>query len=304
MKIFAHVSLLLAFCCHSALALEFSLPAAGDDIVGQVQTVSAQKGDNLAQIGRRYDIGYAEMVEANEALPRDKALPPGAEVVVPRQFILPKIRQGIVANLAELRLYYFPAGQKTVYTFPFAAGRQGWNTPLAITEVIRKAANPVWIVPPSIMADSLRHGKKLKPVYKGDDPENPLGHYALYLGEEGIRVHGTLAPRSIGRRASHGCLRIWDDDIEFLYNTVPVGTPFVIEHEEAKAGWRDHVLYLEVDSPFAEYHEADAVSKALDQATAAHPATIDWQKVDQVSADQQGIPVAVGYDASRTALPN
>lgn len=287
-----------AFLAPLAAGLEFPLPAAGDDVVGQVSVVTSQKGDNLAQIGRRYNIGYVEMVAANDDLPRDAVLKRGTEVNVPAMFILPQPAKGVVVNLAELRLYYFPAGQSTVYTFPLAAGRKNWATPLADSFVVGKAANPTWTVPKSIMEESVRHGKKLKPFYSSTDPENPLGHYALYLGVTGIRIHGTLAVHSIGRRASHGCMRLWDADIQALYENVPVGTKFVILHHEAQAGWRDHILYLAVDSAFDEYHDAHAVADAIAVATRSRPAIIDQTQVDEVTAEQQGIPIAVGHDVN------
>lgn len=286
-----------------AQALEFTLPPAGDDLVGRLNVVEADKGDTLPQIGSRYDIGYSEMVAANSALPANVPLKAGTEVILPTLYVLPQSRVGIVVNLAELRLYYFPVGQDKVYTYPLAAGQKGWNTPLASTTVVRKAENPSWTVPASILAESARKGKKLKPFYDGDDPENPLGHYALYLKIEGIRVHGTMASRSIGRRASHGCLRLWDNDIQALYENVPIGTPFVILHQEATAGWQNHVLYLQVDAPFREYHDANAVQKAIDQVTAAHTATIDWQRVQDVNEAQEGIPTPIGYDQTLNALP-
>lgn len=287
-------------CAH---ALEFTVPPAGDDLVGHLNVVAADKGDTLQQIGSRYGIGYSEMVAANSEWSANAPLKAGSEVILPTLYLLPQLRTGVVVNLAELRLYYFPVRQDKVYTYPLAAGQQGWNTPLASTTVVRKAANPSWTVPASILAESARKGKKLKPFYDGDDPENPLGHYALYLNVEGIRVHGTMASRSIGRRASHGCLRLWDNDIQALYENVPLGTPFVIEHQEAKAGWHDHALYLQVDSPFKEYHNANAVQTAINQATANHVATIDWQRVHDVQEAQEGIPTPIGYDQTLKALP-
>ncbi len=286
-----------------AKGLEFALPANGDSVVGQIRPVSLTNPATLAQVGKAYNIGYAEMVAANPDLLRTAKLKAGVVIQIPSLFILPKPQFGLIVNVAELRVYYFPENQPEVYTFPVAAGLKGWNTPLGTTFVTGKVANPGWTVPPSIMQESIQKGKKLKPYYGPDDPENPLGDHALYLDVPGMRLHGTLATYSIGRRASHGCLRLWDEDIEFLYDHVPVGTAVMIEHLQAKAGWRDHVLYLEVDSPFSEHHDPDAVTTAIDEATAAHPATIDWHKVDEVATAQQGIPMAIGYDHSRSGLP-
>lgn len=291
------------FSAKAALALTFALPPAGDSLVGAVQTLTVTKPQTLADIGRAYNIGYIEMVSANADLPKNTKIAAGEQVRIPAQFILPKTRTGLVINLAELRVYYFPLNQSSVYTFPLAAGRSGWNTPVGVTTIISKVANPTWTVPPSIMKESIQKGKKLKPFFGADDPANPLGHYALYLGLPGIRMHGTLAPGSIGRRASHGCMRLWDNDIEFLYHNVPVGTRVFVDHLEASAGWQQHILYLKVESPFKEYHDPDAAAREIKAATLTHSATIDWQKVAEVVDNQEGIPTAIGFDATQTGLP-
>ncbi len=278
----------------SVFALTFLLPPVGDDVVGQVNVVTLEDSQTLAEVGADFDIGYLEMVSANKNLSATKALHKGTPVQIPARYILPTLRVGIVVNLAELRVYYFPLNGTEVDTFPIAAGKVGWNTPLGTTEVQSKIANPTWTVPPSIMADSIEKGKRLKSFYSSTDPENPLGHYALYLGIEGLRLHGTLAPRSIGRRASHGCMRLWDSDIEFLYNNVPVGTRVTITHVEDKAGWQNHVLYLQAVSPFDEYYNAHSANEQIALATKDHPATIDWQRVGAAVAEQTGIPVAIG----------
>ena len=237
------------------------------------------------------------MFEANPDLPKHAKLAPGTEVLIPSMFTLPKERQGLVINLAELRVYYFPPDKSVAYTFPIAAGREGWNTPVGNTTVVRKVEGPTWVVPPSIMRESIRKGKPHKPVYKPDDPENPLGKYALYLGFPGIRLHGTLAPKSIGGRVSHGCMRLWDNDIEFLYNNVPVGTPVTVTHNENKVGWLDHKLYLEAEIPFPEYQDGETVRQEILDAMKVHPGTtVDWDKVQEVLDDQAGIPVAIGHD--------
>ncbi len=288
---------------HAAFALSFPLPLNGEAVVGKVSTINVKKPQTLAEVGADFDIGYAEMLSANKALSSDRLLAKGTLVTLPAQFILPPVRVGLVVNLAELRVYYFPLNTPEVDIFPIAAGRIGWNTPLGTTEVVAKKANPTWTVPPSIMAESIAKGKRLKAFYASDDPQNPLGHYALYLGIEGLRMHGTLAPRSIGRRASHGCMRLWDADIEFLYDHVPVGTPVTLIHIEDKAGWQNHRLYLQALSPFSEYHNAHSANEQIALALKDHPATIDWQKVATVMRDQTGIPVAIGYDATVNALP-
>ena len=284
----------LLFSAKLATSLTFPMPASGNSVVGEVETITLAKARTIAEVGKDYDIGYVEMLAANPDLPRNAKIKAGTQVLIPAQFILPTERTGIVINLAELRLYYFPEDGNSVSTFPVAAGKKDWVTPLASTYVMNKKANPTWTVPDSIMQESIKKGKKLKPFYSATDPENPLGHHALYFDVPGLRMHGTRATYSIGRRASHGCLRLWDDDIEFLYNEVPVGTPVLINHVENKAGWQGDVLYLESNSPFTEYHDPKSVEREIALATQNQPATIDWQKVEEVVDYQEGMPVAIG----------
>lgn len=278
-------------------ALSFPLPAKNDDIVGQVQTIYAQQGDTLSSLGMQYDIGYIEMLEANPDLPKREKLALGTPVIIPSQFILPSVRKGLVVNLAELRVYYFPADENAVYIFPIGAGKQGWKTPTAVTKVVRKVKDPAWTVPASIKRESARHGKILPDVVP-PGPNNPLGKYALRLALPGVLIHGTLAPASVGQRSSHGCMRMLPDDIKFLYENVPVGTVVHITHEHNKVGWLGNQLYLEAEIPFAEHDDQGRSIKAEIEAKAAErPATINWLKVDQILEEQTGIPQPIGHAA-------
>lgn len=285
-----------------AHALKFPLPLPGNDLVGNIESVITVKGDTLSSIGMKHDIGYYEMVEANPDQPKTKPIKPGTEIIIPARFILPTTRHGLVINLAELRVYWFPTDEQAVYTFPVGAGREGWNTPKALTRVINKKKDPVWIVPDSILAESKRAGKPIK-KYWGPGPENPLGKYAIYFALPGIRMHGTIAPPSVGRRASHGCIRLLPDDIEFLYNHVPIGTPVHITHEQNKVGWEGPILYLETEVPFKEYDDGDNVDVAIAKATQHHPVIIDQQLVKQTLETEDGMPHAIGHDTSVSTIP-
>lgn len=284
-----------------ANALEYPLPTPGNDVVGQIQTVIASRGDTLSNVGMRYDIGYFEMVEANPGLPRNGQIKPGEMITIPSRFVLPSVRRGLVVNLAELRVYYYPKNQPYVYTFPVGVGREGWGTPRGTTTVARKKADPTWVVPPSIMRESIRNGKPLKSAY-GPGPNNPLGKYAIYLNLPGIRLHGTNVPASVGRRVSHGCIRLLADDIKFLYENVPVGTPVTIMYEASKVGWDGPYLYLEEEVPFKELYDESATTK-IEQALQHHSATVDWKRVKEVMEDQDGMPTAIGYNNSVKGLP-
>jgi L,D-transpeptidase ErfK/SrfK len=287
---------------HEAFSLKFPLPETGNDLVGELQVVTAQKGDTLSSLGMHYNIGYYEMTEANQGLPKVGRLKPGTEVLIPSRFILPSVRKGLVINLAELRVYFFPKDEASVYTFPIGAGREGWNTPQMTTRIRDKKKDPTWIVPDSIMAESLSQGKALKKFYP-PGPENPLGKYALYFDAPGIRIHGTNISASVGKRVSHGCIRLLPDDIESLYENVPIGTKVTITHEQNKAGWDNHTLYLESEVPFSEYHDSESALQAINRATKNHPATIDWARAEATQQDEDGVPTAIGYDEHLTSLP-
>ncbi len=291
---------LLPFSSH---ALKFDLPKNGENLVGNLQIITTQPRDTLSRLGMKYDIGYYSMLEANPDLPERAALTPGTKVVIPTLFILPHTHEGIIVNLAELRAYYFPANEKVVYIFPIGAGREGWNTPRAITEVINKKENPIWIKPDSILAEDKALGKPYKKYYPGGTKDNPLGKYAIYFALPGIRMHGTNYPATVGQRASHGCMRMLPQDIEFLYEHVPIGTRVIINHNENKVGWRDHILYLSAEIPFPEYADGNSLHEALTYATKNHGAIINKKRLEAVQNDQMGIPIAIGHDASLRELP-
>lgn len=298
-KIFLSVLFLFS---QEAFSLKFSLPTPGNDLVGELQSISSQKGDTLSSLGIKNNIGYYEMLEANPDLPKTGHLKIGTEVLIPSRFILPSVRKGLVINLAELRVYFFPKDENVVYTFPIGAGREGWNTPQMVTRLRDKKADPTWIVPDSIMAESIAQGKPLKKFYP-PGPDNPLGKYALYLDSPLIRIHGTTVPASVGRRISHGCIRLLPNDIQFLFENVPVGTRVTINHEQNKAGWDNHVLYLESEVPFFEYHQSESALQAINQAIKNHPATIDWSRAEDVKQALDGVPTAIGYDNTLHGLP-
>lgn len=274
----------------------YPMPSAQEDVIGQTQMVTSS-GQSLAQIGRDYGVGIVEMRAANPGVPlRPQA---GTSIQVPTQYVLPQARrEGIVINLAELRLYYFhPEGDK-VSTYPVAIGRYDWKTPQAETQVIDKQADPIWTVPESIKAYTLRtKGKQLPDkVYPG--PENPLGAYAIRLGLNGYLIHGTNAPASVGQRVSSGCIRMLAPDIEELYHHVSMRTPVSIVYQPYKAGWRQGELFLEAHKPFQD--EALSKTKKVTQVVAASHANqamvypISWQQVDRIAGSFDGVPQSIG----------
>lgn len=287
-------------------ALVFTLPPQDSDIVGKIQEITTVSGDNFHTIGRRYDVGYYELIEANPDI-SPESIPEGTHVVIPTRFILPNApRQGIIVNLPELRLYYFPPGENQVWTYPIGIGRQGWLTPTCTTTIISKKEKPTWIVPKSIQADRAKQGVKL-PDKVLPGPENPLGDYALRLGLVTYLIHGTNDPDGVGRRSSAGCIRMFPEDVKELFKPVKVGTPVRIMNDSYKLGWHYKKLYLETHLPLQEQKaEFDSDLTPMVQAimTAAHEnkETVNWDRVDEAVECQSGLPLCISKSVDANPL--
>ncbi|MCD1586199.1 L,D-transpeptidase family protein [Halomonas sp. IOP_14] len=217
----------------------FLLPEEGN-MVGQVYTVTATEEDTLLDIARAHNVGYEEIRMAN---PDTSLWVPGegTEVTIPGQYILPdEARSGIVINVAELRLYYYPevAEGETprVETYPIGIGRDAYNTPLGITETTMRLENPAWYPPESIRREAAERGDPA-PAVVPPGADNPLGEYAILLDIPGYLIHGTNQPDGIGMRASRGCIRMHPEDIESVFWRVPVGTQVNIIDSPIKVGW-------------------------------------------------------------------
>ena len=194
--------------------------------------------ESMYRIAREHGLGYHELAAANPGL--DPWAPPeGQELELPTRFVLPDApREGIVINLAERRLYYFPEGESRVYTWPVSIGREGYDTPLGETRIVAKRENPVWVPPPSVRE---KHEDLPEAVAPG--PANPLGTRALNLGWRHYVIHGTNLTTVIGQRASHGCLRLYNRDVEQLFDMVDEGTPVRVVYQPVRVGWRGGVLH-------------------------------------------------------------
>lgn len=229
MRALLRVAILYLPFAFSAYALTFPLPTQGNKI-GAYKKINANGGETILKLAERYDIGVYEMLRANPRL-KNRVLESGIEVIIPSQFTLPSgARQGIVLNLANMRIYYYHPDGQNVSTFPVGVGRQGWSTPLGNSQIVSKTKNPAWHPPASIRREAARKGKTL-PLVIPPGPKNPLGRYAMNLGFKGILMHGTNSPRSIGLRSSHGCIRMYGRDIEELFGLVDVGTPIRVIYE-------------------------------------------------------------------------
>jgi len=277
------------------------------DIVGVVQKTLATKEDTLTDIARRFNVGYEEIVRANPGV--DPWLPgEGKEIVIPSQFILPNApREGIVINAAAMRLFYYPKVKKgepqVVHTYPIGIGKVGWKTPEGVTKIVRRQAGPTWRPTPSIIKEHLEErGEKLDKVI-GPGPDNPLGKYAFYLGWPSYMIHGTNKPAGVGLRSSHGCIRLYPEDIAVLFEMAPIGTPVRVVNQPFVFGFKDGALHvqafdvLEDDTRDWKKAQAKLLNKALaeniQKELAKRKEKIDWDSVAQLSTDPRGIPVSV-----------
>jgi L,D-transpeptidase ErfK/SrfK len=233
----------------------FILPPADVDVIGQITYTEANRDNTLLDIARRYDIGQNEILLANPNV--DRWLPANhSRVVIPSRYVLPQAaRTGIVINLPEMRLYYFPKpvdGQRPVMiTHPISVGRMDWSTPLGRTSIVSKQIDPTWTPPASIRKEALADGRDLPEVYPGG-PDNPLGRYAMHLGIPGYLIHSTNKPYGVGMRVSHGCIRMYPEDIEGLFADIPVGTPVQLVNQPIKLGWMADGLFVELHPPLEE----------------------------------------------------
>lgn len=308
---FATIIRIIIFLCILAPFVAFSaiypLPAPGNDIIGHVFTVKAKTGDTMSSLGLRYGMSLHEMTEANPGTDINTKLRAGKKVVIPAQFILPSFRAGIVINMAELRLYYFPPTGKYVLTYPVAMGRDEWRTPTIATKVVSKEKDPVWRVPESIRAYTLETKGEILPEEVPPGPENPLGHYALHLGAPGYLIHGNNAPASIGKFVSSGCIRMKNKDVETLFDIVPIGTPVYIIHYPYKAGWFNGQLFVEAQVPVELQENGNdlnqtSIQEVITAVLRITPGNVDWAAVESAAKKHLGVPVAVGISNNPQVL--
>lgn len=295
---------LLAGTASPSQAAIFPLPFDGESLVGRERMVVARDEDTLIDIARANDLGFDEIVNANPAV--DTWLPrSGTPVVLPHLYLLPAApRQGIVINVAEMRLYYYPKPAKgepgTVESYPISIGRSDWNTPIVNTKVTRKVVDPVWYPPPSLKRERIQQGDPPLPDVVHPGPDNPLGQHALYLGTPSYLIHGTNKEFGIGMQVTHGCMRLYPEDIERLYQTVPVGTPVRIVNQPYKAGWSEGVLFVEVHpwlegTPASQVGNTRLLTDLVKKQLGEYPDyPVDWQAVEQARIEATGLPMAVG----------
>jgi L,D-transpeptidase ErfK/SrfK len=295
-----------------AAAEVYTLSAPGDAVFGQDQTIQTAYEDTLYDLARKYSLGSEELIRVNPKV--DPWIPgAGKQVLVPGRRILPPgPHEGIVINLPEHRLYFYPKPRRgqpqTVITYPVSIGKMDWKTPLGVTHVIGKQKDPVWYPTASVRKEHAEAGDPL-PARVLPGPDNPLGRYAMRLavGDGTYMIHGTNNPIAVGLPVTHGCIRMYPEDVEALFPLVPIGTPVRIVNQPVKVAWVGGELLLEAHPPVDAQGQsfepnvdqfADLLRVAVGDATVA----IHWDYAREVLQRADGVLATVGLTADLSAL--
>ena len=300
-------SLFMLFASQSALAVSYPLPPEGSRLVGNPLTIIVPDKNTqpLEAFAAQYGQGLSNMLEANPDV--DVFLPKsGTKLVVPQQIILPStVRQGIVVNVAEMRLYYYPNGSNTVEVFPIGIGQAGRETPRNwVTRVERKQEAPSWTPTANTRREYASRGESL-PAFVPAGPDNPMGLYAIYIGKL-YAIHGTNANFGIGLRVSQGCIRLRNDDIEHLFQNVPVGTRVQIIDQPVKTTTEpDGSRWIEVHEPLsrnrAEYESDRKVPLPITPVMRSFMSAegVDTNRVSEALERRSGMPVNISHSQTR-----
>lgn len=322
----------------------YAIPGAGSEIIGSLQTYTIRKGDTLLDVARWYGLSPTEVSNANNHMdwwspPVGKLIVIPTEHILPAT-----PHAGIVMNIPEMRLYYYyptPVGGRrrigkakfthtayaeprhpkkhgkakahtasagahptVIYTFPVGLGRYDWRTPTGVWTIRDKTHNPTWVVPDDIYQEHLERDGEAEHVVDGGDPDNPLGHYRLALTLPMYALHGTNVPWGVGMEVSHGCVRLYPEDIERLYYHTSVGTPGRFVYQPVKYGWRNGWLYVEVHEDLYGMYPGlwrYALSLAKSQDLLSH---IELVKLEKAVEEKTGVPTYImpGPDPAE-ALP-
>ncbi|WP_413724450.1 L,D-transpeptidase family protein [Sodalis sp. RH16] len=301
----------LAGAIGSAAATEYPLPPPDSRLIGEntIATV-ANNGGSLEAVAAQYKIGLLAMLEANPGT--DPYLPtPGTELTIPAQMLLPDApRKGIVINLAELRLFYYPPGGNSVIVYPIGIGQLGRNTPVMVTSIVKKITNPTWTPTPNIRKHYLAEQGITLPAVVPAGPDNPMGLFALRLSAGGgtYLIHGTNANFGIGMRVSSGCIRLRPDDIQALFEQVPVGTRVQVVNEPIKVAVEpDGKRYMEVHQPLSRNDKDDPQTMHI-ALTPKVKKFIGDKASDKTVADEAivrraGMPILISSGIAEDSLP-
>ena len=291
-----------------ATATEFPL-SAQDKAVGAVSSYEVRPSDTLMDVARSLDLGFTQLMAVNLGI--NPWLPPaGTRITVPNFYLLPNApHQGIVIDLAAQRLYYFPPGKGVVETYPIGIGVLGAVTPVGPTQITRKEPNPTWIPPPSIRAEMPELPAAIPP-----GPENPLGDYALHLGWPNYLIHGTNKPDGVGRNVSHGCIRLYPEDVERLFHEVAAGTPVRVVDDEVKLAWIGDELFMEMYPSKEQSDEVDVdgtltpvppppdLQTRIAAVAGDQMERVDWSIVERVARERTGVPTRI-TETAQASLP-
>ena len=300
----AALAVLLSFGLTAAHATTYRLTNANDTVVGEDQTVMTVYEDTLYDLAAAYSLGSEEILRVNPKV--DPWLPgAGKLVMIPGRHILPPgPHEGIVVNLPEHRLYYYPKTKKgqplEVITYPVSIGKMDWRTPLGVTHVIQKQKDPTWYPPESVRKEHAADGDPL-PSMVPPGPQNPLGAYAMRLaaGNGTYLIHGTNNPRAVGLPVTHGCIRMYPDDVAALFPLIPVGTPVRLVNEPVKVAWVEGELLLEAHPPIDAQGQTlepnlDEFSAMLQAEVGNTTVAIHWEYAREVLQKANGVIATVG----------
>jgi L,D-transpeptidase ErfK/SrfK len=268
-------------------------------VVGSLETYVVEEGDTLLDVGRHFDVGYNEMTASNPGV--DPWMPSPDEVlVIPTEFVLPESRrQGVVVNIPEMRLYHYQGS--VVVTYPVGLGRDDWRTPEGTFKIRGKTESPTWVIPESIRAEHIRERNDPRTFIAGGDPENPLGPYRLELTLPLYALHGSNMPWGVGMQVSHGCIRLYNEDIAVLFREVQVGSPGEFLYQPIKAGMRAGLVFVEVhpDIYGIRGNPEDEANQILSRNGWVD--LIDSERLRRALKEQSGLPTLISRDGRAEA---
>lgn len=292
-------SLIFALASANALAASYPLPPENQSIIGEVQYGSVASKDTVVTVSERYDVGFNAIEKANPQMNLAKPLSSGSTIKLPTQHLLPnQAREGIVVNLPEMRMYYYVPGTSKVVTYPIGIGKIGKTIPITKAKITRKAENPSWIPPEDIREFNLAQGIVLPQVMPAG-PDNPLGPYAIYMSVPTYLIHSTIYPESVGKRASFGCLRMYQSDIKDFFPSITGGIPVTIINSPIKVAWQEDRMYMEAHAPLEEHNSAydttlPGTVAQIRNLTKNQDTLIDWQGVAFIEKERDGLPHEIG----------
>jgi L,D-transpeptidase ErfK/SrfK len=296
-----------------AQATVYTLSSPAATVVGEDKTVETVYEDTLYDLARKYSLGSEELIRVNPGV--DPWLPgAGKKLTVPDRHILPPgPREGIVVNLPEHRLYYYPKPKRgapiEVITYPVSIGKMDWRTPLGTTRVIAKQKNPVWYPPESVRKEHAEAGDPL-PASVPSGPDNPLGLFAMRLaaGNGTYLIHGTNNPIAVGLAVTHGCIRMYPDDVAALFPLIAVGTQVRLINQPVKVAWVDGELLLEAHPPVDAQGQSfepniDQFAEMLRTAVGDTTVAIHWDYAREVLQKADGVIATVALAADDPNTP-